>query len=162
MGGEEVLEKGRQPPPPYPPRWDPAEGQQQKKGNGLVAGDDSGPSLRKQNNVRQAVAECLEFGLGALDDSWNVQQPEESEYFINRNPACFARFLNLLLTRKLHIPPNMTEKLLFHEALFYGLLDKVRADGCGAFDGNCLQLASSVSGCTPGDGTTIYAGLDDG
>ncbi|KAG6486117.1 hypothetical protein ZIOFF_054687 [Zingiber officinale] len=74
-------------------------------------------------NIKRNV---WKFGLRALDDSWNVQQPEEAEYFINCNPTCFARLLNLLLTGKLHIQPNMTEKLLFHEALFYGLLNKLR------------------------------------
>lgn len=106
--------------------------------------------------------------LGALlDESWNVRQPgegesAEAEYFIDRNPACFAVLLDLLRAGELHIPSNMPEKLLFREALFYGLLDKVRAARWGAFDGNRLQLAGSVSGRAPGDGTAIRAGPDGG
>ncbi|RRT36493.1 hypothetical protein B296_00054580 [Ensete ventricosum] len=107
--------------------------------------------------------------LGALlDDSWNPRQTVEgeaaanAEYFIDRSPACFAVLLDLLRTGELHVPPNMPEKLLYREALFYGLLDQVRAALWGPFDGNRLQLVDSVSGRAPGDGTAIRAGPDGG
>lgn len=104
--------------------------------------------------------------LGALlDDSWNPQQPAAGgggEYFIDRNPACFAVLLDLLRTGELHVPPNVPERLLYREALFYGLLDHVRAARWGPFDGNLLRLATSVAGRAPGDGTAIRAGPDGG
>ncbi|XP_077238103.1 BTB/POZ domain-containing protein At2g24240-like [Tasmannia lanceolata] len=99
--------------------------------------------------------------LGAmLDEHWNLTDHEE--YFIDRNPACFSVLLDLLRTGELHIPANMPEKLLYREALYYGLLDHVRAAKWGPFDGNRLRLASSVSGQAPGDGTAIRAGPDGG
>ncbi|KAG6519335.1 hypothetical protein ZIOFF_022828 [Zingiber officinale] len=82
---------------------------------------------------------------------------EEAEYFINHNLTCFVKLLNLLCTGELRIPPNIPEKLLFREALFYSLLDKVRVSRWGTFDGNHLKLASSQSNCTPGDETVIRA-----
>ncbi|PNT61396.1 hypothetical protein BRADI_5g14780v3 [Brachypodium distachyon] len=108
--------------------------------------------------------------LGALlDSSWNVpcassaggaEQP--AEYFIDRNPACFAVLLDLLRTGSLHVPPQLPEKLLYREALYYGLLDHVRSARRGAFDGDRLRLASSVPGRAPGDGTAIRPAPDGG
>lgn len=98
--------------------------------------------------------------LGALlDDSWN---PGQDEYFLDRNPACFSILLDLLRTGALHIPANIPEKLLYREALYYGLLDHVRAMKWGPFDGNRLRLADSVPGRAPGDGTAIRAAPDGG
>ncbi|KAG6469586.1 hypothetical protein ZIOFF_070516 [Zingiber officinale] len=101
------------------------------------------------------------FLLKTLDDSWSVQQSKEAKYFINRNSPSFVELLDLLRTGELYIPPNIPDKLLFREALFYGLLDKVRIGRWGAFNGNRLQLVSSVSGCTHGDGTAIHADPND-
>ncbi|KAJ4794071.1 BTB/POZ domain-containing protein [Rhynchospora pubera] len=98
--------------------------------------------------------------LGALlDESWNPGQPE---YFIDRNPACFSTLLDLLRTGALHIPSNVPEKLLYREALYYGLLDHVRGAKWGPFDGNTLRLADSVPGRAPGDGTAIRGAPDGG
>uniref|UniRef100_A0ACD5V6D4 Uncharacterized protein n=1 Tax=Avena sativa TaxID=4498 RepID=A0ACD5V6D4_AVESA len=110
--------------------------------------------------------------LGALlDSSWNAppEAPGEAltaaaptEYFIDRNPACFAVLLDLLRTGSLHVPPHLPEKLLYREALYYGLLDHVRSARWGAFDGDRLRLAASVPGRAPGDGTAIRASPDGG
>jgi hypothetical protein len=106
--------------------------------------------------------------LGALlDSSWNVSSSGTggggvAEYFIDRNPACFAVLLDLLRTGSLHVPPHLPEKLLYREALYYGLLDHVRAARWGAFDGDRLRLAASVPGRAPGDGTAIRAAPDGG
>jgi hypothetical protein len=106
--------------------------------------------------------------LGALlDSSWNVSSSGGggggvAEYFIDRNPACFAVLLDLLRTGSLHVPPHLPEKLLYREALYYGLLDHVRAARWGAFDGDRLRLAASVPGRAPGDGTAIRAAPDGG
>uniref|UniRef100_A0A1D1YEY4 BTB/POZ domain-containing protein At2g24240 n=1 Tax=Anthurium amnicola TaxID=1678845 RepID=A0A1D1YEY4_9ARAE len=105
--------------------------------------------------------------LGALlDDDWNPCRRggggEEEEHFIDRNPDCFAVLLDLLRTGELHVPPDMSERLLYREALFYGLLDHVRGARWGPFDGNRLQLSRSVSGRAPGDGTAVRAGPGGG
>ncbi|KAJ3679545.1 hypothetical protein LUZ60_017556 [Juncus effusus] len=98
--------------------------------------------------------------LGALlDESWSPAQPE---YFLDRNPACFAVLLDLLRTGGLHIPNSLPEKLVYREAAFYGLLDHVRAAKWGGFDGNRLRLNESVSGRAPGDGTAVRAAPDGG
>jgi hypothetical protein len=52
--------------------------------------------------------------LGALlDSSWNAPEAprQPAEYFIDRNPACFAVLLDLLRTGSLHVPPHLPEKL---------------------------------------------------
>ncbi|KAF8389213.1 hypothetical protein HHK36_025906 [Tetracentron sinense] len=101
--------------------------------------------------------------FGAMfDENWNLQSSEVDEYFIDRNPACFSVLLDLLRTGELHIPTNIPEKLIYREALYYGLLDHVRASKFGQFDGNRLKLAMSVTGRAPGDGTAIRAGPDGG
>ncbi|KAJ4958250.1 hypothetical protein NE237_025361 [Protea cynaroides] len=101
--------------------------------------------------------------FGAMfDENWNLRPGETGEYFIDRNPSCFAVLLDLLRTGELNIPPNMPERLLYREALFYGLIDHVRAAKWGQFDGNRLNLAGSVAGRAPGDGTAIRAGPDGG
>ncbi|CAA0806498.1 BTB/POZ domain-containing protein [Striga hermonthica] len=97
-----------------------------------------------------------------LDESWDLRSEPTAEHFIDRNPDCFAVLLDLLRTGGLHIPPNLPEKLLYREALYYGLLGHVRAARWGPFDGNALCLSASVPGRAPGDGTAIRAGPDGG
>ncbi|PPD75700.1 hypothetical protein GOBAR_DD27388 [Gossypium barbadense] len=103
--------------------------------------------------------------FGALfDDNWDLQQPPNNrqEFFIDRNPDCFAVLLDLLRTGDLYIPSNVPERLLYREAMFYGLIDHVRSAKWGPFDGNRLKLSRSVTGRAPGDGTAIRAGPDGG
>jgi hypothetical protein len=100
--------------------------------------------------------------LGAmLDASWNVPG-DQAEYFIDRDPACFAVLLDLLRTGGLHVPPHIPETVLCREALYYGLLDRVRAARWGDLDGDRLRLASSVPGRAPGDGVAVRAAPDGG
>uniref|UniRef100_I1MT29 BTB domain-containing protein n=1 Tax=Glycine max TaxID=3847 RepID=I1MT29_SOYBN len=104
--------------------------------------------------------------FGAMfDDNWNLipnNDNNKNERFIDRNPDCFAILLDLLRTGELHVPPNIPEKLLYREALYYGLLDHVRAAKWGPFDGNRLRLSRSLQGQAPGDGTAVRAGPDGG
>ncbi|XP_062219618.1 BTB/POZ domain-containing protein At2g24240-like [Phragmites australis] len=104
--------------------------------------------------------------LGAmLDASWNGGYAAGSgaaEYFIDRDPACFAVMLDLLRTGGLHVPPGVPEAMLYREALYYGLLDRVRAARLGEFDGDRLHLSASVPGRAPGDGTAVRAAPDGG
>ncbi|KAL8497622.1 hypothetical protein ACS0TY_021089 [Phlomoides rotata] len=100
--------------------------------------------------------------FGAMfDENWDLHTTT-ADHFIDRNPGCFAVLLDLLRTGELYIPPTIPEKLLYREALFYGLLDHVRAAKWGPFDGNMLHLSRSVPGRAPGDGTAIRAGPDGG
>lgn len=75
--------------------------------------------------------------FGAMfDDEWNLNSDATvSEHFIDRNPNCFSVLLDLLRTGELYLPQNLPEKLLYREALFYGLLDHVRSAKWGPFDG---------------------------
>jgi hypothetical protein len=107
--------------------------------------------------------------LGAmLDASWNHAGGDDgggggpAEYFIDRDPACFAVLLDLLRTGSLHVPPGVPEQALHREALYYGLLDRVRAARLGEFDGDRLRLAASVPGRAAGDGTAVRAAPDGG
>ncbi|KAK6942292.1 Potassium channel tetramerization-type BTB domain [Dillenia turbinata] len=101
--------------------------------------------------------------FGALfDRNWNLNPEIPQEYFIDRNPNCFAILLDLLRTGELYIPSNVPEKLLYREASFYGLLDHVRSAKWGQFDGNRLKFSKSVAGRAPGDGTAIRAWPDGG
>lgn len=101
--------------------------------------------------------------FGAMfDENWNLQSDHSNDHFIDRNPDCFAVVLDLLRTGELHIPANIPEKLLYREALFYGILNHVRSAKWGQFDGNRLRLSHSVTGGAPGDGTAIRAGPDGG
>lgn len=102
--------------------------------------------------------------FGAMfDENWNFQSKYVSEeYFIDRNPSCFAVLLDLLRTGELHMPSDIPEKLLYREALFYGLLDHVRSAKWGHFDGNRLHLSGYMTGRAPGDGTAIRASPDGG
>ncbi|KAG0533834.1 hypothetical protein BDA96_04G227000 [Sorghum bicolor] len=108
--------------------------------------------------------------LGAmLDASWNACRDDAidgggaaAEYFIDRDPASFAVLLDLLRTGGLHVPPGVPEATLYREALYYGLLDRVRAARLGEFDGDRLCLSASVPGRAPGDGTAVRAAPDGG
>ncbi|XWS72629.1 hypothetical protein CRYUN_Cryun02cG0056400 [Craigia yunnanensis] len=103
--------------------------------------------------------------FGALfDDNWHLQQQlnNRHEFFIDRNPDCFALLLDLLRIGDLYIPSNVPERLLYKEAMFYGLIDHVRSAKRGPFDGNRLKLSKSVAGRASGDGTAIRAGPDGG
>jgi hypothetical protein len=101
--------------------------------------------------------------LGAmLDASWNACPDGAAEYFVDRDPACFAVLLDLLRTGALHVPPGVPEATLYREALYYGLLDRVRAARLGELDGDRVRLAASVPGRAPGDGTAVRAAPDGG
>ncbi|KAI3897937.1 hypothetical protein MKW92_009608 [Papaver armeniacum] len=100
--------------------------------------------------------------FGAMyDDEWNLQANKE-EYFIDRNPDCFSALLDLLGTGELHLPPNVSEKLLYREANYYGLLEHVRTAKFCKLDCNRLRLASSVKGQASGNGTAISASPSGG
>ncbi|KAI4381055.1 hypothetical protein MLD38_007172 [Melastoma candidum] len=101
--------------------------------------------------------------FGALfDRNWSLQTDVSSDIFIDRNPDCFAVLLDLLRTGEFCIPANVSEKSLYREALFYGVLDHVRDAKWGQLDGNRLQYSRSVSGQAPGDGTAIRASPNGG
>ncbi|KAI8004567.1 BTB/POZ domain-containing protein [Camellia lanceoleosa] len=71
--------------------------------------------------------------FGAMfDHQWNLQTLNSDEFFIDRNPDCFAILLDLLRTGELYIPSHIPEKLL------YRLLDHVRTAKRGQFNGNRL------------------------
>ncbi|GJN21566.1 hypothetical protein PR202_gb09053 [Eleusine coracana subsp. coracana] len=105
--------------------------------------------------------------LGAMvDASWNPgldpSTTTPAEYFIDRDPACFAVLLDLLRTGALHLPPTLPEPVLCRDALYYGLLDRVRAARIPDLDADRLRLAASVPGRAPGDGTAVRAAPDGG
>lgn len=102
--------------------------------------------------------------FGAMfDENWDlIVEDQSKEHFIDRNPDCFSVLLDLLRTGEIYLTSNVPEKLLYREALFYGLLDHVRTAKWGSFDGNRLRLSRSVNGRAPGDGTAIRAGPDGG
>ncbi|KAE9462585.1 hypothetical protein C3L33_05496, partial [Rhododendron williamsianum] len=111
-----------------------------------------------------AVAGRNSFFGALFDENWNLQ-PDSSnsnEYFINRDPDCFGVLLNLLRTGKLYIPSNIPEKLIYDEALFYGLLDHVRSAKWGPFNGNRLRLSQSIRNYAADVGTVIRAGPHGG
>lgn len=107
-----------------------------------------------------AIAGRNSYFGSMFDENWDIQA--SGEHFIDRNPDCFAVFLDLLRTGELHIPPHVPEKLLVREAHFYGLLDHVRSAKWGQFDGNRIRFSGSVMGRAPGDGTAIRASPDGG
>ncbi|KAI3915452.1 hypothetical protein MKW92_031926 [Papaver armeniacum] len=112
------------------------------------------------------ATECRNSIFGAMfDDAWKLQ-PRESvngeEYFMDRDPDCFSVLLNLLGTGGLDVPSNVPEKLLYREAHYYGLLDRVRKAKWGEFDSSRLSLAHTVSGRAPNDCEVISASPDGG
>ncbi|KQJ86389.1 hypothetical protein BRADI_4g05120v3 [Brachypodium distachyon] len=100
--------------------------------------------------------------LGAMvdvDASWNASGMPE--YFIDRDPACFGALLGMLCSGELHVPPDVPERQLFREALYYGLLDRVRAARVPELDGDDrLRLAASLQ--PPPDATAVRAAPDGG
>eukprot|EP00250_Pteridium_aquilinum_P001872 c12079_g1_i1 orf=872-2224(+) len=99
-----------------------------------------------------------------IGENWKVESTSTAadEFFIDRNPAYFSVLLDLLRTGELHIPPGLSEKALYREALFYGILDHVKAAKWGSLDGNRLQCANSIHGRATGDATAIRAAQDGG
>ncbi|CAL5020941.1 unnamed protein product [Urochloa decumbens] len=98
-----------------------------------------------------------------IDASWNApHSTPAAEYFIDRDPSSFAVLLDLLRTGALHVPPGLPEPTLYREALYYGLLDRVRAARMGEFDGDRLRLSASVPGRAAGDPTAVRAAPDGG
>ena len=118
--------------------------------------------------------------LGAMfDDTWNLASTKNDNgndarhHFLDRNPDCFAVILDFLRTGELHIPAAIPEKLFYREALYYGLLDRVRAAKWGPLDGNLLKFSRSLAcrarsknaiirgspdgGCCVADGCMVYA-----
>ncbi|KAI3866070.1 hypothetical protein MKX03_003532 [Papaver bracteatum] len=91
-----------------------------------------------------------------FDDEWNLQANKE-EYFIDRNPDFFPVLLDLLGTGELHLPSDVSKKLLYREAHYYGLLEHVRTAKFCKLDCNRLTLASSVRGQASGNYTAISA-----
>ncbi|KAI8570376.1 hypothetical protein RHMOL_Rhmol01G0029200 [Rhododendron molle] len=109
-----------------------------------------------------AVAGQNSFFRALFEENWNRQLDGSIEYFINRDPDCFGVLLNLLRTGKLYIPSNIPEKLIYDEALYYGLLDHVRSAKWGPFDGNRLRLSQSITNYAAAVGTVIRAGPNGG
>lgn len=74
-------------------------------------------------------------------------ETDMNELFIDRNPAYFSVLLDLLRTGELDIPPEMSEKALFREALYYGLEDQVRAAAePEPLDGHTLRHTTTIRG----------------
>eukprot|EP01018_Ginkgo_biloba_P014159 Gb_37959 [translate_table: standard] len=96
-----------------------------------------------------------------IDEDWQIK-PNMDEFFIDRNPSYFSVLLDLLRTGELHIPRGMSEKALYREALYYGILDRVRAAKWGHMDGNRMEHVASISGRAIGDATAIRAAPDGG
>ncbi|GJY08930.1 BTB/POZ domain-containing protein [Tanacetum coccineum] len=101
--------------------------------------------------------------FGAMfDENGDIQMNPANEHFIDRNPDCFAVLLDLLRTGELYIPQNVPEKLVYREAMFYGLMDRIRSAKWVPIDGNRLQPLKSVIIHAPGDSTSIRASPDGG
>ncbi|XP_026383790.1 BTB/POZ domain-containing protein At2g24240-like [Papaver somniferum] len=102
--------------------------------------------------------------FGAMfDDEWNLQPRQvNEEYFIDRNPDCVSVLLNLLRTGELCVPPHVPDKLFYKEALYYGLLNHVRAARFRELDVNQLRLTSSVRGQASGGCNAIRVSPDGG
>ncbi|KAH0710209.1 hypothetical protein KY284_011636 [Solanum tuberosum] len=93
-----------------------------------------------------------------FDEDWNPRSDGEiTERFIDRDPDYFTVLLNLLRTGELYIPSKIDKKLLYKEALYYGIQDHVRSAKWGPFDGNRLRLAESLTGITSGEAAMIRA-----
>ncbi|GJU17186.1 BTB/POZ domain-containing protein [Tanacetum coccineum] len=101
--------------------------------------------------------------FGAMfDENGDIQMNPANEHFIDRNPDCFAVLLDLLRTWELYIPQNVPEKIVYREAMFYGLMDRIRSAKWVPIDGNRLQPSKSVIIHAPGDNTSIRASPDGG
>ncbi|XP_037442823.1 BTB/POZ domain-containing protein At2g24240-like [Triticum dicoccoides] len=99
-----------------------------------------------------------------LEPCWNAGATGGvPEYFIDRDPACFASLLNMLRTGELHVPAGVPERMLFQEASYYGLLDRARATRIGELDLSRTRLAASVPpGRAPVDRPAVRAAPDGG
>eukprot|EP00250_Pteridium_aquilinum_P029715 c40000_g1_i1 orf=224-1585(+) len=100
-----------------------------------------------------------------IGDGWSSMPPSSSsieDLFIDRNPEYFSILLDLLRTGELHIPPHMSEKALHREAIYYGILDHVRAAKWGPLDGNRLECATSICGHAIGDAIAVRGAQDGG
>ncbi|KAI3883542.1 hypothetical protein MKX03_008361 [Papaver bracteatum] len=103
--------------------------------------------------------------FGAMfDDEWNLRPKRgaNEEYFIDRNPDCFSVLLDLLRTGELYVPPHIPDRVFYMDALYYGLMDHVRAAKIGKFNHNWLKLKSSVMGQDSGNWYAIAASPDGG
>lgn len=102
--------------------------------------------------------------LGAMiSHDWAPEKPNSHEYFIDRNPDYFSLLLDFLRTGELHVPPDMSQKALYREALYYGLMDRVHsAAWAHSLDGNRIRLATSIHGKATGHTTAIRAAQDGG
>ncbi|KAH9331631.1 hypothetical protein KI387_003739 [Taxus chinensis] len=93
-----------------------------------------------------------------IHSDWNSDSElHNDEFFLDRNPFYFSPLLDFLRTGELHIPPTMSEKALYREALYYGLLESVHMTRWGRLDGNRVELAASVRGRATGDAAAIRA-----
>ncbi|KAI4976936.1 hypothetical protein ZWY2020_050543 [Hordeum vulgare] len=102
-----------------------------------------------------------------MDPCWNAGGASTTggvpEHFIDRDPACFVSLLDLLRTGELHVPVGIPERVLFREALYYGVLDRVRATRIGKLDINRIHLTASVpSGRLPTVRPAVRAAPDGG
>ncbi|KAF7100080.1 hypothetical protein CFC21_101637 [Triticum aestivum] len=103
-----------------------------------------------------------------MDPCWNAAGAAGTaggvpEYFIDRDPACFASLLDMLRTGELHVPAGVPERVLFREANYYGLLDRVRAARIGELDLKRVRLAASVPpGRVTADRPIVRAAPDGG
>ncbi|XP_037466837.1 BTB/POZ domain-containing protein At2g24240-like [Triticum dicoccoides] len=103
-----------------------------------------------------------------MDPCWNAAGAAGTaggvpEYFIDRDPACFASLLDMLRTGELHVPAGVPERVLFREANYYGLLDRVRAARIGELDLERVRLAASVPpGRVTADRPIVRAAPDGG
>ncbi|GJV37174.1 BTB/POZ domain-containing protein [Tanacetum coccineum] len=121
-----------------------------------------GGKIFETTGTTLAIAGRESYFGAMFDENWDLQMNISGEHFIDRNPECFSIILDLLRTGELCIPPNVPEKLVYREAMFYGLMDHVRSAKWGPFDGNRLQPSKTVTGQAPGDGTAIRASPDGG
>ncbi|KAI3915794.1 hypothetical protein MKX01_013250 [Papaver californicum] len=74
-------------------------------------------------------------------------------------------FMFLLIfyrTCELYVPPHISDKLLYREALYYGLIYHVKTARFSEFDCNRLSLTSSDKGQASGSFITIGASPDGG
>lgn len=101
-----------------------------------------------------------------IHDDWQTMTPgdgnDDEEIFIDRNPSYFSVLLDLLRTGELHVPPGMSERALYREALYYGIMERLRGAKWGRMDGNRMELSASISGRATGDATAIRASPDGG
>ncbi|PWA70935.1 BTB/POZ fold [Artemisia annua] len=121
-----------------------------------------GGKLFETTSTTLAAAGRESYFGAMFDENGDMQMNPANEHFIDRNPDCFSVLLDLLRTGELYIPQNVPEKLVYREALFYGLMDRIRLAKWGPLDGNRLQPSKSVTIHSSGDSTAIRASPDGG